>query len=140
MVGSISDFFSIHMRFDKKEKVPPTRSKSHSSPSVGGAPRALAPSHSSFSVTELAALTVELARSSSPSAMGAVAVVAAATATVSVVATAAVAAGVSAAGASAGGGAGGGLFRCQLVSSTDTNCFRRSRYWLYSSTSLWPAP
>lgn len=29
---------------------------------------------------------------------------------------------------------------CQLASSTDTNCFRRSKYWLYNSTSLWPAP
>lgn len=28
----------------------------------------------------------------------------------------------------------------QLVSSVDTNVFNRSRYWLYSSTSLCPAP
>ncbi|MPD05532.1 hypothetical protein E2C01_101280 [Portunus trituberculatus] len=35
---------------------------------------------------------------------------------------------------------GGASPRRQLTSSTDTNCLRRSRYWLYSSTSLWPAP
>ena len=29
---------------------------------------------------------------------------------------------------------------CQLVSSWATNVFNLSRYWLYSSTSLWPAP
>ena len=29
---------------------------------------------------------------------------------------------------------------CQLVSSWDTNVFNLSRYWLYNSTSLWPAP
>ena len=28
----------------------------------------------------------------------------------------------------------------QLVSSVETKVFNRSRYWLYSSTSLWPAP
>lgn len=32
------------------------------------------------------------------------------------------------------------LQMCQLASSTETNCFKRSRYWLYSSTSLCPAP
>lgn len=35
------------------------------------------------------------------------------------------------------------LFRLsvsQLASSTETNCFNLSKYWLYSSTSLWPAP
>lgn len=29
---------------------------------------------------------------------------------------------------------------CQLTSSTVRNCFSRSRYCMYSSTSLWPAP
>ena len=33
-----------------------------------------------------------------------------------------------------------GTHVCQLVSSWATNCFNLSRYWLYNSTSLWPAP
>lgn len=39
-----------------------------------------------------------------------------------------------------GGGWPGAFFNCQLFSSIATNFFRRSRYWLYSSMSLWPAP
>ena len=30
--------------------------------------------------------------------------------------------------------------KCQLVSSWDTKWRSRSKYWLYNSTSLWPAP
>jgi len=30
--------------------------------------------------------------------------------------------------------------KCQLVSSCAMKCRSRSRYWLYNSTSLWPAP
>lgn len=43
------------------------------------------------------------------------------------------------AAAAAGGGGGGwpgAFFNCQLLSSTEMNFFSRSRYWLYSSTSL----
>lgn len=39
-----------------------------------------------------------------------------------------------------GGGCPGTFLNCQLFSSIATNFFRRSRYWLYSSMSLWPAP
>lgn len=39
-----------------------------------------------------------------------------------------------------GGGWPGAFFNCQLFSSIVTNFFKRSRYWLYSSMSLWPAP
>lgn len=35
-----------------------------------------------------------------------------------------------------GGGWPGAFFNCQLLSSIDMNFFKRSRYWLYSSTSL----
>lgn len=47
--------------------------------------------------------------------------------------------------AAAAADAGGGgwpeaFFNCQLLSSTEMNFFNRSKYWLYSSTSLWPAP
>ena len=34
----------------------------------------------------------------------------------------------------------GSLGPRQLVNSVETKVFNRSRYWLYSSTSLWPAP
>jgi hypothetical protein len=34
----------------------------------------------------------------------------------------------------------GAFFNCQLTSSWVMNFFKRSKYWLYSSTSLWPAP
>ena len=38
------------------------------------------------------------------------------------------------------GAGSGSLGPRQLVSSVETKVFNRSRYWLYSSTSLWPAP
>lgn len=47
------------------------------------------------------------------------------------------------AAAAVGGGGGGwpgAFFNCQLLSSIEINFFSLSRYWLYSSTSLCPAP